>query len=535
LLALAIFPGAAAAEDRDRVLIHNVQLIGRQDTSKDVQANLVIVGGRLSMVTGDDPVVLPDDVAVDAEGGFLLGDIVLGDRPSFIILDGDPREQFDVLMHTGKHTRFAMEKGEIVKNELPAVAVPASDEKQPFHLWSSYKPPPMAVPIRYYDSRKWNKFTTKPVSGLFLGALVLDRLNWLSQDDNSQEQLGDLSESEGGKIRGLRFGFVGTFNFKRPWTYTVFAATNEFDRGYDSETTDSLSFLDYRVDIPLRSNLTLSVGKQKEPISAERLTPLQFWPLQERSAVGDALLPARNLGVIVSGSVPSRWVTWSVGAFNNWIDSDESFSNTSNQLTGRVTWVPVVSADEGNLFHLGLGLRASDAKQPVRSKAKPELDQAPLFVDTGEFAADDATMFNLEAYWRNGPVLVAFEYLGSSFRSSELGDPYLDGYNFSVSWAVTGESRPYRKRTGTFDPLPVARSVHQGGWGTIETSFRYSRVDLTDGGIDGGEMDIFSLGVNWWLTRWTQLGVNYRYISLDRFGTNGKSSGLNLRLLLMLD
>ena len=48
-------------------------------------------------------------------------------------------------------------------------------------------------------------------------------------------------------------------------------------------------------------------------------------------------------------------------------------------------------------------------------------------------------------------------------------------------------------------------------------------------------MDIYSLGLNWWLTRWAQVGVNYRYISLDRFGTEGDSSGVNARLLLMWD
>jgi hypothetical protein len=53
--------------------------------------------------------------------------------------------------------------------------------------------------------------------------------------------------------------------------------------------------------------------------------------------------------------------------------------------------------------------------------------------------------------------------------------------------------------------------------------------------LEGGEMDILSLGVNWWFTRNTSLSVNYRYITLDRFGTRGDSSGLNARIMLMLD
>jgi phosphate-selective porin OprO/OprP len=95
--------------------------------------------------------------------------------------------------------------------------------------------------------------------------------------------------------------------------------------------------------------------------------------------------------------------------------------------------------------------------------------------------------------------------------------------------------RGYRKRSGIFNPLPVATPVNRGGWGTLETAFRYSRLDLTDGAVEGGEMDIYSLGLNWWLTRWAQVGVNYRYISLDRIGAEGGSSGLNARLVLMLD
>ncbi len=48
-------------------------------------------------------------------------------------------------------------------------------------------------------------------------------------------------------------------------------------------------------------------------------------------------------------------------------------------------------------------------------------------------------------------------------------------------------------------------------------------------------MDIYSLGVNWWVTRGAHLSVDYRYITLDRDGTQGDSSGLNARVMLMLD
>jgi len=53
--------------------------------------------------------------------------------------------------------------------------------------------------------------------------------------------------------------------------------------------------------------------------------------------------------------------------------------------------------------------------------------------------------------------------------------------------------------------------------------------------LEGGEMDIYSLGVNWWFTRSAHFSVNYRYILLDRLDTGGNSSGINARILLMLD
>ena len=319
LTTFEVAPLAHAAE-AERIVVTNAHLIGRDAASKDVRINLIIVSGKLVVVTKDDLVIEPGDIAVDASAGFLLGQLVLGARPRFVILDRDPREEFDVLLDTGEHVRFAVEDGVVVKNELPEAAHSPPDATPKRRRWVAYTPPPIAVPIRYYDTRKWNKFTTKPISGLFTGAVVIDRQFWLSQDGNSETQVGDLSEFEGGEIRAFRVGVIGTLNFKRPWTYTVFAATHTFDKGFDSDADDEFTWFDYRLDIPLPADLTLSVGKQKEPISLERQTPIAFLPWQERSAVADALLPARNHGLVLSGTAAGDWFTWAVGAFNNWID-----------------------------------------------------------------------------------------------------------------------------------------------------------------------------------------------------------------------
>jgi len=535
VLAMAGQTSVAQAAEPERIIVTNARLVGRDAASQDAAINLLIIDRKLSLVSKDELNIRRGDLAVDSGGGFLFGRLALGASPSFVILDQDPRENVDVLLDTKAHARFAIREGVIVKNELQSIPVLSTEDTLTPRRWKAYTPPPIAVPIRYYDSRKWNKFETKPISGLFIGALLLDRQFWLSQDGNSESQVDDLSDFEGGEIRAARFGVVGTLNFKRPWRYTVFAMTHTFDKGFDVDTTDEFSFGDYRLDIPLPADLTLSVGKQKEPISMERLMGLAYLPMQERAAFIDALLPSRNHGVILSGAAASDNVSWAVGAFNNWIDSGESFSDTSNQLVGRVTWAPAFLQNENNLLHVGLGLRHSDTKQEIRVRRQPEFNKAPLYVDTGPFSADDQMTYSLEAYWRNGPYMLGFEYVGTDVDSPQLGNPNLSGYSLTGSWALTGESRAYRKRSGTFDPLPVARPVNQGGWGAVELAFRYSNTDLTDASLEGGEMDIFSLGVNWWFTRSAHLSVNYRYIWLDKLGSEGNSSGLNARILLMLD
>ena len=144
------------AAEAERIIITNAHLIGRAAASQDVRVNLLIIDGALRVVTKDDVVIQAGDVAVDASAGFLFGEVVLGARPSFVILDRDPRENLDVLLDTKQHVRFAMQRGEIVKNELPALPPSPSDDTPRPRRWRAYTPPPMAVPIRYFDSRKWN-------------------------------------------------------------------------------------------------------------------------------------------------------------------------------------------------------------------------------------------------------------------------------------------------------------------------------------------------------------------------------------------
>lgn len=520
------------------ILIRNVRPVATVSEGEDAVVHILIKNGQLKLVTQDRIASSKADIGLDAQNGVLLGDLTLGEPASFLILDEDPSENIDVLLDTATHARFAIAKGEIARNYLASIR---DEEEVGKRKWLAYTPPPFAAPLSQQHEERWNRFDTRAVSGIFIAAVVLDRQNWLYQDAESREQVGDLDEYNRGEIRGFRFGLVGTLNFKRPWVYTFAGATNAFDKGFDTEKSDDITLFDYRLDIPFLERASISLGKQKEPISMERIMGGLYLPIFERTSVSDALLPSRNVGFVLNGVVPNRRFTWAIGGFNDWFDASQGFDESASQVVGRITGLPFISEDESNLFHLGLGVRYTDAKEGLRYRTDPEFNLSPVFVDTCVsdddclFDADSATAIDLEASWRRGPFWLHGEYLRNNVAAPDSGDPVFYGYHITSSWIVSKEMRVYNRRSAVFGPVPVARSVYQKGWGALELALRWSFLDLTDGEIAGGGISILSAGLNWWLTPYFGCSLYYRTIELDRFGLVGNSDGMLVRVTLMLE
>ena len=517
----------------DSLLIRNVTLIDQKGDGEDRVVSILIRDRKLDVITEEDVSTNSAALALDGQQGILLGRLEVGQPANFLILSGDPREEVSVLLDTATYATFAIRDGSIVRNGLPRTF--DADDQPKRSGWLAYTPPPMALPSVYLDTTKWNRWDTKPVSGIFLAGLVLDRMNWQDQDGIIESEFGDLSEFDGGEIRGLRFGVVGTLNFPNPWVYTIFAATSAFDKGFDTDEDDDVQFFDWRLDIPTFAETTLSVGKQKEPISMERSMGMIYLPLQERTAVSDALLPGRNVGVVLSGGALNSRMTWAGGIFNDWLDTGDQLSDSATQFIGRITGLPFVSADESNLLHLGAGFRYTNAREGLLFATEPEFNQSPSFVETDILAADSSSLYNLEASWRRGPVWVHGEYVLNNIDAPTLNNPDFSGYHITGSWILTGEMRGYNRKGGIFSPVPVSKSVYQNGRGAWELAARWSNIDLNDGSVEGGDMDILSVGLNWWLTPFFNASFNYRWVSLDRFGETGDSQGFNSRIVLMLE
>jgi phosphate-selective porin OprO/OprP len=177
-------------------------------------------------------------------------------------------------------------------------------------------------------------------------------------------------------------------------------------------------------------------------------------------------------------------------------------------FTSRVTYAPI--ARKRRVIHLGgsVEYRNLDSGSDYRVRSRPESHLAPAFLDTDMLTDVDQTLaFGAEAAAVLGPVSIQGEYMWVNLDRSDNANPSFDGWYAQVSWALTGESRPYSRRSGSFRGIDPKRK-----WGAVELAARYSTLDLNDGGVDGGDEDNVTAGLNWYIRRNLRLMFNYIHV-----------------------
>jgi phosphate-selective porin OprO/OprP len=112
---------------------------------------------------------------------------------------------------------------------------------------------------------------------------------------------------------------------------------------------------------------------------------------------------------------------------------------------------------------------------------------------------------------------LAAEHIRSKVSAQAVDDPTFKGSYVQVGWFLTGESRPFRTNSGTFDRLrPVAKYTkgnpfkkkNGGAW---ELVGRFSTVDLSDGLVEGGELTDISAALSWYPNAIARIQLNYIY------------------------
>lgn len=260
----------------------------------------------------------------------------------------------------------------------------------------------------------------------------------------------------------------------------------------------------------------LRVGWLNEPFSLERQTSAYNIGFLERSLPVQTIAPGTNIGAMVHDSGTKGRFTWAAGLYSFGQTNDKNASNSALSVTGRATYLPVFE-DEGNrLMHFGLSMSArSPSGGNMRYRSRPEARFVNYLVTTDYFDANQIRLVGAEFAAVRGPLWAVAEYVHSDVSAPSVGDPNFGGFYIQVGRFLTGESRPYRTNSGTFDRLKPRRKYAGGNpfkkknGGAWEVVGRISTVDLTSGEIQGGELTDFSGALNWYPNATSRIQLNY--------------------------
>jgi phosphate-selective porin len=365
--------------------------------------------------------------------------------------------------------------------------------------------PPKAM---VYDGTRW---WFKPVFAWVLDYTLID------QDDTGIQQSG--VQPDAGELRAGRLG--GTLRSKGKLAWDFYATVDYQEKA----TRDGTAFdvYDMKVGIPI-GPVKLDIGKMKEPICYELSGLSILLPHQERILL--PFYPTRSIGVKLSGYLWGDRMTWAGGAYNDYFDSNVGKGEDGNDYVGRMTALAYESQDKRDYLHLALGYRhAGNDDGKMRFAGRPESNVIDKIVDTGSFPADHANEVSYEALYNHGPMSVLAERFDARVDSRETGFPRFHGYYTEVAWVVTGETRPYfRAQAYALGPTPDRR------WGALELVGKYSHLDVTDGTLDGGLLDKWYFGANWWLSTQWKLGMGYGNGNLDKDGLRGNFKTMLFRV-----
>lgn len=270
----------------------------------------------------------------------------------------------------------------------------------------------------------------------------------------------------------------------------------------------------------------LQVGQYKQPNSLEELSSTKNNDFISKAMTTNTFGVSRRLGAAY-GIAGDDWT-----ATASWFGRELTSGLAEGSGYGvRGTWAPL--NDDGRILHLGLSYVDFDTPgDRARLRTRPNADLAGVrLVDTGSLLdADRQSTLGVEAMWINGPVKLQGEYMRAGIdrlgtQAQPSGDFSGDGWYVSGLWNVAGDTWGYK---GGVPTTPKAGGSNRGLW---QVGLRYDRIDLDDGrlsapapgempvaeGVLGGEMDAWTVGVNWYWRDHVKLALNYVDVSSTRY------------------
>ncbi len=302
--------------------------------------------------------------------------------------------------------------------------------------------------------------------------------------------------TDGFELRRLRFGIGGTL-----WKVWNFKFQPDFAKG---KVTVKDAWIGYKGF----ANTQIKLGNHHVPYGQDLLNSSKYMMFIERSTLMalQEQLADRRIGLSVNHHGDSWHLRY--GIFG------QSANGTADDLytaAVRANWLPYHSKTRA--VNLGVsylhGFHGDASGKSVTLKSHPEIHLASDLVKTPAITTDSYDAYAVEAAGVFGPFTAIAEYNYASLDVQNAPSVNMDGWYIQGSWFLTGESRHLKSKDAMFHSIKPHGVVGKGGIGAWEVAARYSSVDLSDGAIDGGAEDNFTIGLNWYPTKTTRMMLDY--------------------------
>ena len=391
-----------------------------------------------------------------------------------------------------------------------------------------------AVPAATAACAAKPKYPTARLTGFFQADAGL-----FSQDAANIAAVGDIQD--GADFRRARLAAVGE-------VANNVGYSAEFDFAFPGRP----SLMDVWLELRQLSMLqNLKIGLYRQPFGLDGLTSVKELTFIERG-LPFAFLPFRQIGAMTYGTNQAQDVTWAVSGFRFPTDffGGQIGDNGGYGLATRLTGLLLDNGEQG-VLHVGGAYSVIDpANDLVRYLSPPEffiaetggaafvpatgLTFVPPFVDTGPIPTDVVNLFEADLAATSGPYHGQAEVIYAVVSRPNGSTVAFSGLSTQAAWIVTGEHRPYNRKSGVLGRVVPAHPFGKHGRGACELAARWSYLDLNDADVRGGRLNDVTLGLNWYLNQFTKFQFNYIRASLDS-PRNGSSDASILAARAQVD
>ena len=332
---------------------------------------------------------------------------------------------------------------------------------------------------------------------------TLDGNNSFALDGRIMVDAGSTTNkksSDGKNTIGLRRFWIGLGGkIDKDWKY----------RGLVGFENNQTAIADAWLSYGGFKNLNIIAGNFFENNGIEISTPNQYSTFMELSAGVTTFRPIRRTGVSVD-PYGDNWGTH-FGVFGS--APNNSATNDKGQgFSGRAHVAPF--NEEGHYLHLGVNgtYRTPDAS-----------DKSIRFNSTGDSTiinrtlVDSGKILNVANYqqymgefrYQLQSFTLTSEYIKTYVNRSDLTNLNFSGGYVMASYFLTGEKYGYDAKNGTVN-RPKIES--KGAW---EIATRYSLVNLNNKDINGGKLNSYEFGVNYYANNHVKFMMNYIFNRLE--------------------